>query len=76
MEPNAPEDKWDTYHRDVQRHDPVLVAVVQRLGKVASGRFADLRIWYCNEGALYKIDEYDGYETVVFPSKVKWVTCK
>ena len=49
----------------LDRHDPVLVEVVEELGsKKASGHCAELQI-HETESLCYKIDEYDGFESVV-----------
>lgn len=53
------------YANDLDRHDPVLVEVVERLGsKKASGQCAKLVVLDI-DGNCYKIDEYDGSESVV-----------
>lgn len=55
----------DIYTRYLDRHDPVLVKVVEELGsKKASGDCAKLQI-HETEASSYKIDEYDGFESVV-----------
>lgn len=55
-------DRWK-----LARHDPILVQVVEQLGaNFASGDHADLRI-YEIPGCEYKIDEYDGNESVEYP---------
>ena len=48
----------------LKRHDPVLVEIVETLGDDASGSCARLRVKEI-EGTVYRIDEYDGYESVV-----------
>lgn len=48
------------------RHDPILVQVVEELGIYANGDCADLKI-FKTESNLYRIDEYDGLETVITP---------
>lgn len=51
----------------IPRHHPDLVRVVELLGeKEASGRFAELCIKEIN-GDEYRIDEYDGLESIVTP---------
>jgi len=60
--------------RDVARHDPDLVAVVEALGsEAASGDCAELEIVEI-EGNVYRIDEYDGTEGVVTPETESWIT--
>lgn len=51
------------YVYTIQRHDPILVEVVQRLGEKANGSCADLRIENIGD-AKYYIEDYDGLETV------------
>lgn len=55
---------------DCPRHHPILVQVVEELGEKASGNCANLQIEEV-EG-LYRIDEYDGNETVVAPDGYNW----
>lgn len=55
----------------IQRHDPVLVRVVEELGRCADGSFARLQI--TEVAGAYKIDEYDGMEEVVEPADVTWI---
>lgn len=64
-------DEW-LYDRDVDRADPVLVAVVEELGEKANGMCASLRIDELPEGTLYRIDEYDGNESVVTQDGYDW----
>lgn len=56
----------------VERHDPVLVEVVRRLGDKASGTFSQLEIKEAEKGDRYRIDSYDGFETVVFEDNQAW----
>ena len=64
------EQTW--YDRDVSRHDPILVQVVEELGDKANGSCARLAI--DEVSGPYKIDEYDGLETVVEPNGIDWIT--
>ena len=64
----------DMYGRDIDRTDPVLVEVVETLGDLASGSCALLRIANIPEGTLYRIDEYDGNESVMTQSDYDWRT--
>lgn len=61
-------DNWDM--NDVPRHDKFLVQAVAEYK--ASGKKTDLFIDYI-EGNLYKIDEYDGLETVIEPGDINWI---
>lgn len=58
--------------RGVLRHNPLLVECVKELGERANGQFAHLKIGKI-AGNTYRIDEYDGYETIQEPKDVKWV---
>ena len=61
----------DAVRSFLKRHDPDLVAVVEALGKEASGAFSELAIAEIDEDK-YFIDEYDGRETVVTPVDLCW----
>jgi hypothetical protein len=54
------------------RHDALLVMAIEELGKKANGRSAELSLHEL-QGDRYKIDEYDGYESVVEPKDIGWV---
>lgn len=54
----------EKYHREHERTDPALIGVVERLGKEASGRFANLKVVEIPADMAFHIHEYDGYETV------------
>lgn len=57
--------------RMFRRHDPALVAVVERIGKAANGRCASLAIIEIGSD-VYRIDDYDGNESVVTPDGYEW----
>ena len=57
-------DKEYWYHGDIERTDPDLVAIVERLGKKANGWAAELEIVDIPDGIEYTIEDYDGIETV------------
>jgi len=49
------------------------VQVVEEMGpKKSSGNAARLRIHELPEGTLYRIDEYDGLETVMPQDEYEW----
>lgn len=51
----------------IERHDPILVRVVEELGsEKASGMCSKLAIADIGD-SLYRIEDYDGYETVITP---------
>jgi hypothetical protein len=53
------------------RHDPRLVALIEELGEQADGPYARLFIEEVEEDQ-YIIEEYDGMESVVTPSMIRW----
>jgi hypothetical protein len=66
-------------HRDltlnvdnIPRQDPALVQVVEELGHQANGMFAMLHIADMPSGTRYRIDEYDGNESVMTPDDYEW----
>jgi hypothetical protein len=62
----------DVEYWSIERHNPHLVKVVEELGDLASGSFSNLKIAEITS-PVYKIDEYDGAESVVTPDKIAWV---
>ena len=52
------------HDRDIERTDPILVQVVEELGKNANGTYSDLQIIDIPDNVKYFIDDYDGRETV------------
>ena len=64
------EQTW--YNLNVERHDPILVQVVEELGDKANDKYAKLRIEEVY--GPYRIDEYDGNESVMTSGDYNWVT--
>lgn len=62
----------DFYHRRIDRDDPILVEVVEKLGGKANGSCAKLRVEDIPKGTLYRIDEYDGYESIETKDDIEW----
>lgn len=56
------------------RSDPDLIAVIEKLGDGANGMCAKLCIEDVPEGVSYRIDEYDGLETVMTRDDYNWKT--
>lgn len=56
----------------IPRHNPILVQVVEELGDKASGDCAKLAI--AKISGPYRIDEYDGSESVKQPDGYDWIT--
>ena len=52
------------YDRDMERDDPILIQVVEELGKDANGRCAALKVVEVPNGIEWDIEEYDGQEWV------------
>lgn len=57
---------------DIDRTDPDLVAVVEKLGEKANGRASRLYIKYIPPGTAYLIDEYDGRESIECRDEIDW----
>lgn len=62
--PDSPKNIF--YSRDLKRSDPILVQVVEELGAESFGKCAKLKIVDIDKGRWFKIDEYDGYESVQY----------
>lgn len=60
------------YDFNLDRTDPILVQVIEELGQRANGRYAELYICELPEGTRYRIDEYDGLESVMTPDDYDW----
>jgi len=65
-------DKYTISSRDFDRTDPILVQVVEELGSKADGSCAKLTIETLEKGTLYRIDEYDGYESIETNNGFTW----
>lgn len=63
---------WSPYDVYEDRSDPTLIQVIEELGEKANGRYASLRIKMLPKGTLYRIDEYDGNESVMTQSAYDW----
>lgn len=65
--------KYYLYLCDEYRKDPVLIEVVEELGDKASGRHGELKVVEIPDNCYYKIDEYDGIETLYYSdSEIKF----
>lgn len=74
--------KWEynfmspEYHIDIKRHDKRLIQVIEELGaKEAGGHFAKLSIEKI-DSPLYKISNYDGYESIITQDTCDWIDCR
>lgn len=66
--------KHSLYYRGIARDDPLLVQVVEELGEKANGCHANLKIREIPTGTKYRIDEYDGSESVMTIDDYEWET--
>ena len=60
------------YDDDLERTDPVLVQVVEELGKKSWGSCAQLYIEEMPKGTHYQIHEYDGVENLETRDGIDW----
>lgn len=61
----------DSHHIDLPRHDSILIQIIEQLGNKVNSKFADIRIQQVEH--KYRIDEYDGNESVYEPSNEIYV---
>lgn len=61
-----------SYDTIILRHDKDLVAVVEKLGAEASGRYSNLKIAEISSDR-YRIFDYDGLESVITPETIDYV---
>ena len=52
------------YPRDIERHDPALVQVVEEMGSKANGDYAELAVVEIPDDVNYIVEEYDGLEHI------------
>jgi|APCry1669188910_1035180.scaffolds.fasta_scaffold38578_3 hypothetical protein len=57
-------DKEITHYYDIERNDPLLVQVVEELGKESYGDYSVLKIVDIPDGISWYIQEYDGLESI------------
>lgn len=57
---------------DIPRTDPDLVRVVEELGDAANTKVSKLKIAEVEKGSRYRIDEYDGFESVMTIDDYEW----
>ena len=57
----------DIFHsRNLKRSDPILIQVVEELGAESFGKCARLEVVDIDKGRWFKIDEYDGCESIQY----------
>lgn len=64
------------YSSDIDRTDPDLVSVVEVLGPFASGRYSNLIVEEIPDGTLYKLDTYDGMESLITQDDDDWLVAR
>jgi hypothetical protein len=64
--------KTEVYEYDIDRTDPHLVQVVEEMGAAANGNFSRLYVVELSPGTRYRIDEYDGQESVMTIDDYDW----
>ena len=63
------DEEYDKYCLNLSsedRTDKILIEVVEELGDKASGSFGKLEVIEIPDNCYYKIDEYDGVETIYY----------
>jgi hypothetical protein len=60
------------YPREIERDDPILVQVVEELGKKADGDCANLNVVEIPNDIEWEIHEYDGMEHVAEKHRTWW----
>lgn len=58
------QDSKKLYDREIQRNDPMLIHVVEKLGEKADDKYARLKIVEIPDGVDWEVEEYDGKEWV------------
>jgi hypothetical protein len=58
------DDQHCFFESDFDRNDPILVQVVEKLGKKANGQYASLRIVEIPDDVEWVLHEYDGIESI------------
>jgi len=61
---NLPNDDRFWYEGDLERTDPLLILVIEEMGKKADGEYAELEIVEIPDDIEWEINEYDGRESV------------
>ena len=60
---------------NIERHDPLLVRMVEVLGEKANGDSARLVVREISQ-PLYRIEEYDGAERIEEPDDLSWTDAR
>lgn len=57
---------------EIKRTDPILAQVVSELGTEANGMCAKLSVKYFPKGTKYRINDYDGFESIETENDIRW----
>lgn len=63
--------RFDYRPINIPRHHRLLIECIEAMGQEANGKCAKLRI--AEVSGPYRIDEYDGYESVETPNSYEWI---
>ena len=58
---------------DFQRDDPILIRLVNEMGRDVNGQFSRLVIKDVDKGRNYIIHEYDGFEEIWYEDSIDWL---
>jgi len=62
----------DSLYYEFTRTDPILVRVVEELGDKANGSCSRLIVYELEPGTKYRIEDYDGYESIETEDDIDW----
>jgi hypothetical protein len=62
----------DLWSGDIERHDSILIQVLEEMGEDSWGDFAEIEIEEVAPGTKYIIDEYDGMENIMTIDAIDW----
>lgn len=62
----------DLWSGDIERHDPILIRVLEEMGEDSWGDFAEIEIEELASGTKYVINEYDGMENIQTIDSMDW----
>lgn len=64
--------KFPRFYPEIERHNPILVQCVEELGEKAGSNLSIQEI----DCDMYRIDDYDGLESVYTPDTTDWIIIK
>jgi hypothetical protein len=67
-----PKEYYAYYARPEDRKDPDLIKVIETLGEKANGDCANLKIEILDDNVQWRIDKYDGMESVMTNDSYDW----